>query len=146
LWIGLADFSQTIRDLRRASRNELGKAYWENVVLKRPVSFERRYAKEPAALPQFPDGNSLELNLAAAVPAAFEASAGTWLVSHSLAPGGLEIALYSADGKKLKVLHTAAIKGNDNFQIWQWKDAAPGRYRVRWTLGTGYREFGVTVR
>ncbi len=146
LWTALVPFSETIRDLW-SPRNEMARAWFENVVRKTPVSWTRRYAPEPAALPSFPDGESKDLTYVAALPAHFETRAGTWLASNSIQPGTLEIALYSPDGaRKLKTLHRAEVpRGNGNV-IWHWQDEKPGPYRIRWTINDGYRELGVFVR
>jgi hypothetical protein len=141
LWPALVDFHHTIRELaEKQLRGTIQRAYYENVTKKRPPGFSRKYAEKPATLPAFPISESKELNLAAALPSVFKAGEKTVLISNSVVPGEIEVALYSKDGKT----RVAALGRS---RILEWDGAGhKGDYRIRWTFGKGYREFPVTVR
>jgi flagellar hook assembly protein FlgD len=67
-----------------------------------------------------------------------------------LIPGKLQIDIISSDNKKLSSLYNGKI-GEGIFLItWDGKDPAnkviySGAYKIRWTLGKGYREFPVII-
>jgi hypothetical protein len=146
LWPALMDFNQTARDLyEKELRGKIRRAYYENVTRKRPATFARKYAQAPATLPAFPIGESRELNLAAALPSVFRASEKSILIGNSVVPGEIEVALYSKDGKtKEKVLQRSNSRGQ---LVLEWDGAGnTGEHRIRWTFGSGYREFPVTIR
>jgi hypothetical protein len=145
LWPALVDFSQTVRDLyEQRLQPGISRAYYENVVRKTPPGFARKFAREPAALPAFPFGESRELNLAAALPSVFKAGEKTILICNSVVPGEIEVALYSSDGKtKEKILRHS---NRSEQLIFEWDGANDfGMHRIRWTFAGGYREFPVTV-
>lgn len=146
LWPALADFDETVRklyaaDLAKARGHDrvIARAYLENVTMKRPVTFERRMLKGPAKVFEFPLDSCNGLIFAAALPASFRAKDGTLLACESLVEGTVEVAQYSADGsRKLGTLRQGTQRW---FLFHQWRDAEPGKYRIRWTYeGGGYRE------
>jgi hypothetical protein len=146
LWIALADFDDTIRKLHatdlakgRSSERAIEKAYFENVTLKRPARFERRMSKGSPKVFDFPLHSCSGLTMAAALPASFRSKEGTILASNALLKGAIEVAQYSADGKrKIAVLRQADQQW---FLFHRWTGAEPGTYRIRWTFeGGGYRE------
>lgn len=141
LWAALVDFSQTVRDLSEHSLGRgLKRAHFERVINKRPPGFERKYSGTQVSALDFPFSESREIKLAAALPGVFRAGEKTILIGRSVLPGDLEVTLYSADGKrKQKVLGHSALM--------EWDGAGlKGDYRVRWTFGTGYREFPITIQ
>ena len=81
--------------------------------------------------------------MAAALPASFPAKEGTLLACESLTKGAIEVAQYSADGKrKLATLRQADQQW---FLFHRWIGMTPGAYRIRWSFeGGGYREAPVT--
>jgi hypothetical protein len=150
LWSSLSDFDETVRKIHavriaksRGMDRAIEKAYFERVTLNRPPSFERRNLKGPAKAFDYPLASGPGLIMAAALPAAFPAKEGTLLACESLTKGAIEIAQYSADGRrKLTMLHQADQQW---FLFHRWTGMAPGSYRIRWTFeGGGYREAPVT--
>ena len=70
--------------------------------------------------------------------------------------GELQIDLVSLSGEKIKNLYKGPIEGTKEIGWrgviipWDGKDPATGspyngEYRIRWTLGDGYREFPVNI-
>ena len=146
LWTALADFDDTIRKLHatdlakgRSSERAIEKAYFENVTLKRPARFERRMSKGSPKVFDFPLHSCSGLTMAAALPASFHSKEGTILACNALLKGAIEVAQYSADGKrKIAVLRQADQQW---FLFHRWAGMEPGAYRIRWTFaGGGYRE------
>jgi hypothetical protein len=148
LWGALADFDETVRKLRGASlRGNSVEAAISRATLEKlpPPSFERRKLKsQPQAL-DFPFSPSPEVNFVAALPAVFDSSSGTLLACNTLVAGAVEVAQFSADGKKkLAVLHESP---RTRQIFYKWKGAAPGSFRVRWTINQrSYREQPVLVK
>ena len=65
-------------------------------------------------------------------------------------PGNLQIDLYSTDGKKLTSLYDGNIKEGTFLITWNGKDKTTktsykGDFKIRWTIGNGYREFPVVI-
>ena len=146
LWPALADFDDTIRKLYAGNLSKGGgadraieRAYFENVTLKRPAGFDRRMLKGKPQVFDFPLDSCTGLIMAAALPASFHAKDGTLLACESLVKGVIEVAQYSADGKrKLATLRQADQQW---FLFHQWNNVAPGKYRIRWSFESGgYRE------
>lgn len=151
LWTALADFDETVR--RLMSRRTPGvsgaiatisRAYFDNVTLRRPASYERLRLRGKPERFEFPFHPCAELNMAAALPAAVRIGETCLLAANILVRGYVETAVFSADGaKKLEALEGAERFGQ-SFVI--WKPTRPGAYRVRWALRSGaYREVPVTV-
>ncbi len=151
LWSGLAQFSQTIRDLG-AGRGR-GRETSE-----RPVSFDRLYcAEKDAKVFDWPYYHSCKsLTVAAVLPSVVKKGNSAIILCKARIPQDpFEIALYSADGKeKILVIHQGRIDGGTDGHagifILQWNPATSstplnGDYRIRWTGVDGYREFPVTV-
>jgi len=146
LWPTLADFDDTTRKLYAARLAKahgpdvaIERGYFENVTLKRPAGFARRMLKGKPQVFEFPLDSCTGLILAAALPASFNSKDGTLLACESLLQGAIEVAQYSADGtRKLATLRQA---NQQWFLFHQWRDVAPGKYRIRWSFeGGGYRE------
>lgn len=146
LWPALADFDDRVREVYAAQLGKsrgvdrgIERAYFENVTIKSPAGFRRRMLKGPAKAFDFPLDSCTGLIFAAALPASFHTKDGTLLASESLLRGAIEIAQYSADGaRKLATLRQA---NQQWFLFHQWKDATPGKHRIRWSFeGGGYRE------
>lgn len=148
LWTALLPFNQTLRDIYAASRGRGER----RLALDQPPDFRRRYVtREPESLPQFPLHHCPEVNFAAALPSVIRAGKETLLMANRVAPGDLEIALYSADGCRLeRVLNRERRTG---LVIFRWNGDDPagkkrfrGPYRVRWTAAEGsWREALVTI-
>jgi hypothetical protein len=150
LWTGLAQFSQTIRDLEGGQRQ----------ANERPVSFDRLYcAEKDAKVFDWPYYHSCKsLTVAAVLPSIVKKGNSTIILCKARIPQDpFEIALYSADGKdKVLVIHQGKIPGgldgHAGIFILQWDPASSkdkplsGDYRIRWTSVDGYREFPVTVK
>jgi hypothetical protein len=130
LWPALGDFSQTVRDLSgRASAGA--------------PSFERRLARWPARVVEFPVHECRGLSMAAALPGVVAAGESTVLTAKPTVPGSLEIAVYR-DGVRREILHSADVPAG--LFLLPWKPKAAGDYVLRWSFGDGYREFAVRVR
>lgn len=158
LWTALGDFSQTVRDLEALQLREggLGQAYHQQVVLRQPPGFARRYATAQPSLPTFPLSECRELVLAAALPRVVRAGAPAALICKARVAGDLEVGLYTVEGQLKKVLFRGRVEGGldglEGFSLVRWDGTDPeggeryaGRYRVRWTLGGQYREVEVVV-
>lgn len=129
LWMALADFSQTVRDLaRRKHMSEVSAAYFENVTDASPPGFARKFVKAPVSMPEFPLHECAELNLAAALHGSEE----TLLVANLLVPREIDVAV---DG-------VSVYRGKrSGLVIVPWKGDAAAQ-TVRWTVNGGsYREF-----
>ena len=163
LWTGLLDFSQTIRDLYQLRFKEdaampVERLYYENVVLKEPPGFKRRNAKDMVIVKYFDFTECRDINMAAVMPSVITRGEESVIINKSLESGQLEIALYSKDGKdKIISLHKGNIKGgyggHEGIFYIKWdgtdpdkKEAYKGDYRIRWTLGDGYREYPVIIK
>jgi len=147
LWAALADFDETARKLRAAAIRGNGiETAISRAALARmpPPSFERRTLKGRPRGFDFPFSPCAEIHFAGALPAAFAAAAGTLLACNTLVEGAIEIAQFSADGKKkLAVLHETS-RTRQIFH--RWTNAARGPYRIRWTFNQStYREAPVLV-
>ena len=159
LWTGLLPFSQTVRDLHAPGlRDPIAKAYYENVIAKRPVGFERLYcAEKDAKVFDFPFRTCKSLTAAAVMPSIVKPGTKAIVLCKARIPQErFEVAVYSADGKeKLQVLHQGKIDGGTDGHagifILQWDPASSkdkplkGACRVRWTGVDGCREFPITI-
>ncbi len=135
LWTGLADFSQTARELS-------GKAYDS------PVRFERKYDALPVTVLDRPFNSTKNFIMAAAMPSHFNAGETTNIVCQTRVKGTIVIELYSADGK-MKIAGIRKQDQEDNARIlihqWDTDDIQPGEYLIRWTLNGEYREFPIHI-
>jgi len=156
LWTSLLDFDQRVRDLYAARFNEedlQSAAYlrFTNGVAKNPPSFNRKYAKEPVKVPVVNFSDSKDIRMAVVIPGIIK-KGDKFIVANSSwkSDDEMEVSLYSADGKeKLASL----LKSEKQMNIFEWDGKDPvkknqykGDYRIRWTLGQGYREFPVTIK
>jgi len=156
LWTALLDFDQTIRELyeaelKDAPKNSTEYLYYYNITAKTPVSFKRKYAREPVKLPVVNKSECKDIRMAGVIPCVITKGEKAVLVDFAWKRGDLAIDLYSANGKD-KI--AGLFKGNkpeDNLIEWDGTDPEKkinfkGDYRVRWTLGNEYREFPIRIK
>ena len=155
LWTGLLDFDQTIRDLYELRfKNDTGSVEWlryKNSVLKNPPGFKRKYAPDGIIVPPVDFTESKELCLATVLPHTISQNGRSVIICKSWIPAELRIDLYSTDGKKIRNLYRGKIADGLFMTTWDGKDPAKktrfrGNYKIRWTLGTGYREFPIIIK
>ena len=156
LWTGLLDFDQTIRDLYELQLNERGNSIerlrYENKVLKIPPGFKRKYCKDEAIIP-IPVVNFTEckdLYLATVLPHIISKDEKSIIICKSWVPGELQIDLYSNEGQ-VNNLYKGKIGAGIFIITWDGKDPAKkatykGDYKIRWTIGEGYREFPIIIK
>jgi hypothetical protein len=151
LWTGLAQFSQTVRDLA-GGRSRGASA-------EKPPSFDRLWcAEKDAKVFDVPFHTCKSLTAVAVLPSnGIKKGTATILMCKARIPQDtFEVALYSADGKdKLQTIHQGKIDGGTDGHagifLLQWDPASSkdkplkGAYRIRWTGVDGYREFPITV-
>lgn len=171
LWTGLADFSETVRELQRvrggepvSDRARISRAYRDIVSHRRPASFERRHASAGVAIPepyaQLPMGDVASVRMAIVLPMEIERGTESTVIGKLNQNVELEVALYDGAGsRKLATLFSGAVDGDtggrsgfhrlafDGIHPETGEAIAAGSYRVRWTVpGDGYREYPVTIR
>jgi hypothetical protein len=152
LWSSLADFDDTVRKLYagrlakgRGLDRSIDRAYFENVTLQHPAGYDRKSLRGKAKVFDFPLSSCPGIIMSAALPASFQTKEGTLLACNSLTKGMIEVAQYSADGKR----KIATLRQADQqwFLFHRWAGMEPGNYRIRWTFGGGgYREAPVVCR
>jgi hypothetical protein len=155
LWTGLLDFDQTIRDLYelRFKNDRHGDEYllYKKDVLSNPPGFKRKYAPGAVKVPAMVFTESRELDLATVLPHAIGMDKPSIIICQTTVPGELQIDLYSPTGQKVAGLYRGKIDAGQFMITWDGRDSSTkkrfhGNYRIRWTLGTGYREFPVEIR
>ena len=171
LWTALNGLSQGVRDLEAArmggggrdSQVSIGRAYFQNVTMKTPVGFDRKYAKDAkpggslTGVEQVPVTSCKSLTVATVMPHIL-GDRPSVVLCKSRIDNDLEVAVYSADGKDKKcVLHKGKITGGTDglvgIFILTWDGADPatktklpkGNYLMRWTVADGTREFPVVI-
>jgi hypothetical protein len=160
LWTGLLDFSQTVRDLyelrfKKDNPMSIGRLYYNNVILKEPPGFKRKYIEDPVTVPTFNFTECKDLIMATVIPHIIIKGKKSVIISKSWKEGELEISLYSKD-KKEKILFKGSTIGSTDiesgvfFITWDGTDPDKkvkysGDYTIRWTSGDGYREFPITI-
>ena len=154
LWTGLLDFDQTIRDLYELRFNNDKKSIqylsYKNSVLANPPSLKRKYAKGEVTVPVVNFTESKELCLATVLPHIIKKENRSIIICKSYVPGELQIDVYSVEGKKTGTLYRGKIDEGIFIITWDGKDPAKklnykGDYRIRWSIGTGYREFPIVI-
>jgi hypothetical protein len=154
LWTGLLDFDQTIRDLYALRFKKIGKTderiAFENMVLNNPPGFERKYVKGPVKIPSVDFSESKALYLATVLPHRVAKGKSSIIVSKSWQPGILQIDLYSKSNRALANLFKGNVGEKTFIFTWDGKDPAKkttykGEYKIRWTIGSGYREFPIAI-
>ena len=155
LWTGLLDFDQTIRDLYelrfRNGERLAEQMRYKHEVLKNPPGFERKYAKGNVIIPTVNFTESKDLYLATVLPHMMRKNEKSIIICKSWTPGELKIDLYSIAGKQIKNLYKGNI-GDEAFIItWDGRDPTSkttykGDYKIRWTIGSGYREFPIVIK
>ena len=155
LWTGLLDFDQTIRDLYELQLNEGDKSIerlrYENTVLKNPPGFKRKYSKDEAIIPVVNFTECKDLYLATVLPHIIAKDEKSIIICKSWIPGELQIDLYSTGGKQVNNLYKGKIGEGIFIITWDGKDPAKkatykGDYKIRWTIGEGYREFPIIIK
>jgi hypothetical protein len=154
LWTGLLDFDQTIRnlyELRFRDDSTSGEYLrYKKYVHENPPSFKRKYVKGEVTVPVIHFTESSELNLATVLPHKIAEGAESIIICKSWIPGELQIDMYSTDDKKICNLFKGKI-GEGTFLItWNGKDPVKkeiykGDYKIRWTIGKGYREYPIVI-
>ena len=155
LWSSLLSFDQRIRDLYKTRFDENdhnSPAYlrYRNVIASEKPRFKRKYPEKPVKLPKVNFSDSKEIRMAVVIPGTIN-SGETFIIANTSwqSDDKTEITLYSKNGKrKLATLHTSSR--TQNIIEWDGKDPETqeqykGDYRIRWTLGDGYREYPVTI-
>jgi len=160
LWTGLLDFDQTVRDLYelrfRDGKNMEERLNYEKTIKRNPPSFARKYAKGDVNITPVSFTESRDIYCAVAIPHRFKAGEKTILCCKSMRSGELQIDLVSLSGEKIKNIYKGTIEGSKEIGWrgiilpWDGKDqdtgsAYVGEYRIRWTIGSGYREFPVKI-
>lgn len=154
LWTGLLDFDQRIRDLYelrfKNDTNSIEYLRYKKSVLVNPPSFKRKYVKGEVIVPKVNFTESKELNLATVLPHLIANEKKSIIICQSWVPGELQIDLYSTDDKKVANLYHGKIDEGLFMITWDGKDPAKksiyrGDYKIRWTIGTGYREFPIVI-
>jgi hypothetical protein len=154
LWTGLLDFDQTIRDLYelRFKNDQKSIQYlrYKNSVLSNPPSFNRKYVNGEVTVPVVNFTESKELCLATVLPHIIAKDNKSIIICKSYVPGELQIDVYSTEGKKMSSLYRGKIGEGIFIITWDGKDPAKkviykGDYRIRWSIGSGYREFPIVI-
>ncbi|MEP7110302.1 MAG: hypothetical protein ABI760_20070 [Ferruginibacter sp.] len=154
LWTALLDFDQTIRELYelrfKGDKTSPGWLHYKNTVLANPPGFKRKYAKGKITVPVINFTESSDLYCAVVLPHVVARDGQSIILCKSWKGGDLQIDLYSTNGKKVKNLYSGKIGEGVFITRWDGKDPEnkviyKGEYRIRWTIGGGYREFPVVV-
>lgn len=136
LWTGLADFSETVRELGGMDRDD-------------PVRFDRKYDHLPVTVLERPFHSNQSFTMAAAIPAAPTQGETVQLVTQLRVGGKLSIALYDEDDEApLQTIRPDPdedIHAGVHITSWDTETIEPGRYRVRWILNDEIREFPITI-
>jgi hypothetical protein len=139
LWTALADFDETVRRLDAATLEKsrgveglIGRRALEKLP---PPSFERHHVKGRPVVFDFPFASCPDLNMAAAM------ESGSLLACSAPNRGAIEIAQYSADGKRKIAVLKEVNRGGQIFHRWT---PPKERCRVRFTFNqSSYREVPV---
>ena len=154
LWTGLLDFDQTIRDLYelRFRDDSTSAEYlrYKKYVSENPPSFKRKYVKEEVTVPVINFTECKDLNLATVLPHTLKNGEESVIICQSWIRGDLQIDMYSTDDRKICNLFNGKIDKGIFLITWNGKDPAKkmtykGDYKIRWTIGDGYREFPVVI-
>jgi hypothetical protein len=154
LWTGLLDFDQTIRDLYelrfKDDQSSVEYLRYKNSVRSNPPGFSRKYVKGDITVPEIKFTSSKELYLATVLPQILTNNKESVIICKSWIPGELQIDLYSTDDNKLSSLYKGNIQDGIFLITWNGMDPAKktkfkGDYKIRWTIGSGFREFPVVI-
>jgi hypothetical protein len=158
LWTGLADFSQTVRDLQKTmarpskrARDRIDADYFDRVTCGQPPGFRRRHATDAIALPEAHLPECKGLHVVAALPSSVNKGETMILYSSSHAAGPLEVSVWSQDGKRRRcVLFRRDRHQWHRILEWDGRDPAggervTGHLLVRWTFAGEYRQLPVVV-
>ncbi|MGV8879260.1 MAG: hypothetical protein ACOH2A_09530 [Sphingobacteriaceae bacterium] len=154
LWTGLLDFDQTIRDLYelrfKKGDHPIERMRYEETVLNSPPGFKRKYARGKVTVPKIAFTASRELSMVTILPHLINNKEKSIIICQSRKHGDLQIDLYTKSGKPVTNLFKGKIEEGLFMITWDGQDAAKrainkGDYQIRWTIGTGYREFPVVI-
>ncbi|MEP6948102.1 MAG: hypothetical protein ABI863_02455 [Ginsengibacter sp.] len=154
LWTALLDFDQTIRDLYelRFKGDTTSARYlvYKKNVLANPPGFKRKYANGNITVPPVNFTPCKDLYCAVVLPHAVPGDGKSIILCKSWKGGDLQIDLYSIDGEKITNIYAGKIAEGLFITQWDGKDPAnkttfKGNYRIRWSIGDGYREFPVVI-
>jgi hypothetical protein len=154
LWTGLLDFDQTIRDLyeQEFKGDHSSREYllYRKTVLSDPPGFKRKFAEGDVSIPDVKFTESRELCMVAVLPHSVRKNSGSIIICKTLAAGELSIDLLTSDGVAKMNLYRGKTETGTFLVNWkgkdqEGKDLPAGSYKIRWTLGTGYREFPVII-
>jgi hypothetical protein len=155
LWTALLDFDQTIRDLYelelKEGNNSVEQSLYKKTILINPPGFKRKYSKGEIIVPAVNFTECKDLSLATVLPHSITKEKPSVIICKSWIPGELQIDLYSTVGMQLANLYKGKI-GEGTFIIsWDGKDPSKktkykGDYKIRWTIGDGYREFPIVIK
>ncbi len=162
LWTGLVDFSQKVRDLYGlrfiADPTPTSKhLYFDSVICKTPPDFKRKFVTEPVVIPKVNFSECSDIYMAQVIPNVITKGVKSIIINKSWNAGEIEIALYSEDGQtKIKSLYkginSTSTSGFSQIFLIEWDGTDPdqiedyrGNYLIRWTLGSGYRDYSVTI-
>ena len=154
LWTGLLDFSQTVRDLYelRFKEDTDSPQYllYKKNVLANPPGFKRKFVDGEVTVPEIQFTESKELNLAAVLPHRISNGEKAIIICQSWTGGELQIDLYTNENELVSTLYRGEIGEGMFMTTWDGKDPASGKsyhgpHKIRWTIGTGYREFPVEI-
>jgi hypothetical protein len=153
LWTGLLNFDQTIRDLyelRFKNHYSLEYLRYKITILKNPPGFKRKFIKGEVTVPGVNFIESRELCMATVLPHIITKDKESIIICKSWTPGELSIDLYSCDNSRITNLYNGKIDAGTFLITWNGEDPSGketymGDYKIRWTIGTGYREFPVVI-
>ncbi len=154
LWTGLLDFDQRIRNLYelRFKNDHSSTEYlsYKNSVLINPPGFARKYVKGEVTVPEVHFTESKELFMATVLPHLVTRGGKSIIICKTWVPGDLQIDLFSTEDKQVCRLFHGKIPEGTFMITWDGKDPTKkatykGDYKIRWTIGDGYREFPVVI-
>ncbi len=152
LWDGLVDFNATVRKLKK---NELEKsrddsaeielAYMNNVILKEPVSFKRKYAAE-AKVKEISVYPMQDIVAAVCIPDKLKAGERMKFYAGCLGIGNMNIDLYDETGKKqLGNIINKTTASNGGLSAF-WDGSSPvagqklkGSYQIKFSFKDSYK-------
>jgi hypothetical protein len=154
LWTGLLDFDPRIRKLYelrfKKDHSSIHYIRYKKSVLINPPGFTRKYAKGEVKVPIVAFIESKELCMATVLPHIVPREGNSIIICKSWIPGDLKIDVFSTGNKKVCSLYHGNIQEGTFMITWDGKDPArkdifKGEYKIRWTIGTGYREFPIVI-
>jgi hypothetical protein len=154
LWTGLLDFDPRIRQLYelrfKTDHSSVAYLLYKKTVLINPPGFTRKYARGEVEVPVVDFTESKELSMATVLPHIIPIEGSSIIICKTLIPGELKIDVYSTANKRVCCLYQGHIPEGTFMITWDGKDPVKkghirGEYKIRWTIGTGYREFPIVI-